>query len=226
MFVTVGSGNPVKRAATEAAFHDSAATDRFVDATVRAEPVDSGVSEQPRGHAETRRGAVTRAVAAHETGADFGVGIEGGVGSFDPVTTAEAAGGASAETTDEASAEVADEASAEAANGAPAEVADGAGDAAPESAGGDLSLLVWAAVTDGTEVGVATGPSFPLPPAVARRVRDGEELGPVVDDLLDESGVARGRGTAGVVTGGRVDRRDALRTAVAGALAPFRSVVE
>jgi non-canonical (house-cleaning) NTP pyrophosphatase len=61
---------------------------------------------------------------------------------------------------------------------------------------------------------------------VARRVRDGEELGPVVDDLLDESGVARGRGTAGVVTGGRVDRRDALRTAVAGALAPFRSVVE
>lgn len=222
MFVTVGSGNPVKRAATEAAFHDSAATDRFVDATVRAEPVDSGVSEQPRGHAETRRGAVTRAVAAHETGADFGVGIEGGVGSFDLVTTAgatdgtsaEATGGASAETTDEASAEVADEAVA------------GAGDAAPESAGGDLSLLVWAAVTDGTEVGVATGPSFPLPPAVARRVRDGEELGPVVDDLLDESGVARGRGTAGVVTGGRVDRRDALRTAVAGALAPFRSVVE
>jgi non-canonical (house-cleaning) NTP pyrophosphatase len=113
---------------------------------------------------------------------------------------------------------VADEASAEAVAGA--------GDAAPESAGGDLSLLVWAAVTDGTEVGVAAGPSFPLPPAVARRVRDGEELGPVVDDLLDESGVARGRGTAGVVTGGRVDRRDALRTAVAGALAPFRSVVE
>lgn len=190
VFVTVGSGNPVKRAATEAAFHDSAATDRFVDATVRAEPVDSGVSEQPRGHAETRRGAVTRAVAAHETGADFGVGIEGGVGSLDLVTT------------------------------------DGAGDAASRSAGGDLSLLVWAAVTDGTEVGVAAGPSFPLPPAVARRVRDGEELGPVVDDLLDESGVARGRGTAGVVTGGRVDRRDALRTAVAGALAPFRSVVE
>jgi len=218
VFVTVGSGNPVKRAATEAAFHDSAATDRFVDATVRAEPVDSGVSEQPRGHTETRRGAVTRAVAAHETGADFGVGIEGGVGSFDSVTTAEATGGASAETTDEASAEVADEASAEAVAGA--------GDAAPESAGGDLSLLVWAAVTDGTEVGVATGPSFPLPPAVARRVRDGEELGPVVDDLLDESGAAPGRGTAGVVTGGRVDRRDALRTAVAGALAPFRSVVE
>jgi non-canonical (house-cleaning) NTP pyrophosphatase len=202
VFVTVGSGNPVKRAATEAAFHDSAATDQFVDATVRAEPVDSGVSEQPRGHAETRRGAVTRAVAAHETGADLGVGIEGGVGSFDPVTAAEVA------------------------NGAPAGATDGAGDAAPESAGGDLSLLVWAAVTDGTEVGVATGPSFPLPPAVARRVRDGEELGPVVDDLLDESGVARGRGTAGVVTGGRVDRRDALRTAVAGALAPFRSVVE
>jgi conserved hypothetical protein TIGR00258 len=184
VLVTVGSGNPVKRAATEAALHDPAATDRFVDATVRAEPVDSGVPEQPRGHAETRRGAVTRAVAARETGADFGVGIEGGVGSFDPV-----------------------------------------GDGTCESDSG-LSLLVWAAVTDGTETGVAAGPSFPLPTAVAQRVRDGEELGPVVDDLLGESGVARGRGTAGVVTGGRVDRTDALRTAVAGALAPFRSVVE
>lgn len=203
MLVTVGSGNPVKRAATQAALHDPAATDRFVDATVRAEPVDSGVSEQPRGHAETRRGAVTRALAAHDTGADFGVGIEGGVGSFDPVTAVEATDGASAE------------------------AADGVGDPShPEPVGGDLSLLVWAAVTDGTETGVAAGPSFPLPPAVARRVRDGEELGPVVDDLLDESGVARGRGTAGVVTDGRVDRTDALRTAVAGALAPFRSVVE
>ena len=186
MLVTVGSGNPVKRAATEAALHDPAATDRFVDATVRAEPVDSGVSEQPRGHAETRRGAVNRAVAACETGSDLGVGIEGGVGSFDPVTTPDGS----------------------------------------TTVGGGLSLLVWAAVTDGSETGVAAGPSFPLPPAVAQRVRDGAELGPVVDDLLDESGVARGRGTAGVVTGGRVDRADALRTAVAGALAPFRSVVE
>jgi inosine/xanthosine triphosphatase len=191
VLVTVGSGNPVKRAATAAALHDSTATDRFVDATVRAEPVDSGVSEQPRGHAETRRGAVTRAVAAHETGADFGVGIEGGVGQFDPVT--------------------------------PVGVSETDSDA---TVGDGLSLLVWAAVTDGTQTGVAAGPSFPLPEPVARRVRDGEELGPVVDDLLDESGVARGRGTAGVVTGGRVDRTDALRTAVAGALAPFRSVVE
>ena len=133
MFVTVGSGNPVKRAATEAAFHDSAATDRFVDATVRAEPVDSGVSEQPRGHAETRRGAVTRAVAAHETGADLGVGIEGGVGSFDPVTTAEAVVGASAE----------------AANGAPAEVADGAGEGAPRAGGGGRPLRPRAGLPGG-----------------------------------------------------------------------------
>ncbi|MEZ3143981.1 DUF84 family protein [Halobaculum sp. MBLA0143] len=185
MLVAVGSGNPVKRDATAAALSDPAADDRFVDATVVREPVDSGVAEQPRGAAETRRGAVRRAVAAREaTDAAVGVGIEGGVGSYDPVETA----------------------------------------AGP--VGGELCLLVWAAVTDGTEMGVAAGPSMPLPAPVAERVADGEELGPVVDDLLDESGVARGRGTSGVVTGGRVEREAALRTAVAGALAPFRSPVE
>ena len=185
VLVAVGSGNPVKRDATETALTDSTADDRFVDATVVCEPVDSGVPEQPRGHDETRRGAVRRAVAAREaTDAAVGVGIEGGVGSYPAVETA----------------------------------------AGP--VGDGLCLLVWAAVTDGTDTGVAAGPSLPLPTLVADRVTDGAELGPVVDDLLGESGVARGRGTAGVVTGGRVDREDALRTAVAGALGPFRSVVE
>jgi len=43
----------------------------------------------------------------------------------------------------------------------------------------------------------------------------------VMDDRLDESGVARGRGAVGVLTGGRVDRTEALSAAVAGALGPF-----
>ena len=79
MRVGVGSGNPVKRRAVEAVL--DAGEDAFGEgATVEAVPVDSGVSEQPRGHRETVAGAETRARNALAAGAyDLGVGIEGGV---------------------------------------------------------------------------------------------------------------------------------------------------
>ncbi|WP_435063073.1 DUF84 family protein [Halobaculum sp. EA56] len=85
----------------------------------------------------------------------------------------------------------------------------------------ELFLVMWAAVSDGDRLGVGNGPSLVLPESIAGRVRDGEELGPVMDDVLGESNVARNQGAAGALTGGRVDRTDALRTAVAGALGPF-----
>lgn len=44
-----------------------------------------------------------------------------------------------------------------------------------------------------------------------------------MDDVLDAEGVARRGGAAGALTSGRVDRADALATAVAGALGPFVS---
>lgn len=82
-------------------------------------------------------------------------------------------------------------------------------------------LVMWAAATDGNRLARGAGPAIRLPALIADRVRAGEELGPVMDDVLDEEGVARGRGAAGAFTGGRVSRRDALGTAVAGALGPF-----
>lgn len=82
-------------------------------------------------------------------------------------------------------------------------------------------LIMWAAVTDGEGWGIGGGPSFRLPDAVAARIRDGEELGPVMDDLLDTDGIAREQGAAGVLTDGIVDRESALVHAVAGALGPF-----
>ncbi|MXR41221.1 inosine/xanthosine triphosphatase [Halobaculum sp. WSA2] len=172
MRIGVGSGNPVKREATERAVTGE---DGFGDdAVVEACPVPSGVSEQPSGHDETRAGAVNRANAvldAADEPYDLGVGIEGGVAEY--------------------------------------EGDDG------------LYLVMWAAVTDGERVGDGAGPSLALPGRIATRVRDGEELGPVMDDVLGESDVARKQGAAGALTGGRVDRTDALRTAVAGALGPF-----
>ena len=171
MRVGVGSGNPVKLEATRLALPGE--TDGFAaDATVERCPVPSGVSEQPSGHEETRRGAVNRAEGVVSAGYDLGVGIEGGV-------------------------------------------ADG-----PD---GELLLVMWAAVTDGDRRGYGSGPSLVLPADVAARVRGGEELGPVMDDTLGEDDVAKRQGAAGALTGGRIDRTDALRTAVAGALGTFVS---
>ncbi len=82
-------------------------------------------------------------------------------------------------------------------------------------------LIMWAAVTDGERVEFGSGPSMRLPDEVSERLRDGAELGPVMDDLLGTNGIAEGKGAIGVLTDGEIDRRDALRTAVAGALGPY-----
>ena len=61
-----------------------------------------------------------------------------------------------------------------------------------------------------------------LPPEVARRVRGGEELGPVMDALLGISGIKRGVGSVGVLTGGLLTRADVWRQAVILAATPLR----
>jgi inosine/xanthosine triphosphatase len=165
MRVAVGTGNPVKVAATRAAL---ARADRTT--SVESVPVDSGVSEQPFGREETVEGARTRARRCLD-GQDLGVGIEGGV-TDDPAVPG-------------------------------------------------LALVMYAVVTDGDRVGVGAGPALTLPESIADRGRDGEELGPVMDDVLDTTGVKHDQGAAGVLTDGATDRQDALRTGVACALAPF-----
>ncbi len=166
MRLAVGSGNPVKRRAVERAVETT------VDAEVEAVPVDSGVSEQPRGREETVAGAKNRAANALAAGEyALGVGLEGGV--------AEVAGA------------------------------------------GGLFLIMWVAVTDGERVGLGSGPSFRLPDAVGDRVAAGEELGPVMDDVLGEDDVARKQGAAGALSAGVVDRDDALAAGVAAAMGPF-----
>ncbi|WP_436909621.1 inosine/xanthosine triphosphatase [Halosimplex marinum] len=167
--VAVGSENPVKVAATE-----RVAGELFENGVeVAAVAVDSGVSEQPRGRAETVTGAENRAARALEgdPGADYGVGIEGGV----------------------------------------AELAERPG----------LYLVMWAAVSDGEALERGGGPALRLPGDIAERVRSGEELGPVLDDLLDTDGLSERAGAAGVLTGEAIDRESALAHAVAGAFGPF-----
>ena len=85
-----------------------------------------------------------------------------------------------------------------------------------------LTLIMWAAVTDGDRIERGAGPSLRLPDRIASRVADGDELGPVMDDLVGTENVAESEGAAGALTDGLTDRTQALGEAVACAFGPFR----
>lgn len=86
----------------------------------------------------------------------------------------------------------------------------------------ELLLMAWVAVVDGHgRMGIASSARIPLPPAIARRVRAGEELGALLDRLLHTRGINQREGMMGILSGGLVPRGAALSTAVAFALAPF-----
>lgn len=73
--IAVGSTNPVKTGAAARIFRQL-----WSDVEVQSVAVPSGVSNQPIGDEETARGAMNRALAALKaTGAQWGVGLEGGV---------------------------------------------------------------------------------------------------------------------------------------------------
>ena len=79
MLIAIGTKNKAKIAAVE-----KVASNYFVNATFETISVPSGVSEQPFSDAETRQGAINRAVNAMEgTGADLSFGLEGGVYELD-----------------------------------------------------------------------------------------------------------------------------------------------
>ncbi len=75
LHIAVGSLNPVKQEAVRAVMEPLCAA-----LTITGIAVPSGVADQPWGDAETRTGAQNRARAACQAaGADFGIGLEGGL---------------------------------------------------------------------------------------------------------------------------------------------------
>lgn len=65
------------------------------------------------------------------------------------------------------------------------------------------------------------GGRLELPKSVADRIREGEELGPIMDEITGQSEVKRGPGAIGIFTDGIITRKDAYRDAVVFALAKF-----
>jgi inosine/xanthosine triphosphatase len=86
-----------------------------------------------------------------------------------------------------------------------------------------MRTCAWAAVVDATgRHGVGGSLAMPLPPAVAKLIRDsGLELGLAMDRITGEHNTKQRQGAVGILTAGLVDRQAAYEVLVAYALAPF-----
>ena len=85
-----------------------------------------------------------------------------------------------------------------------------------------MMLVGWVAIVDGTgRVGLGSSARIPLPDFIAQRVRAGEELGPVMDTVVNETNTKHRGGASGILSGGLTKRSESFATAVAYALSPF-----
>jgi inosine/xanthosine triphosphatase len=88
--------------------------------------------------------------------------------------------------------------------------------------GDTVRTCAWAAVaTPEGHVHLGGSLAMPLPPAIAARLRGGQELGLAVDDLLATTGTKHAGGAVGVLTRGLVDRQRAYEVLLTYALAPL-----
>ena len=168
MRIAVGSLNPVKLQAVEAV-----ASRLFGHVSVEAVEVSSGVRCNPLSDAETLEGAAVRAKASRQkSGADIGVGLEGGITRLD----------------------------------------------------GRLYTCVWCAADTGTDMLTGGGVHIPVPEKVARMiVREGREMGEVMDRLTSITATKRKMGFEGIVTKGLINRRDSFERVLGFTLAPLIS---
>ena len=85
-----------------------------------------------------------------------------------------------------------------------------------------LMLVGWIVITDGTmREGLACTPKIPLPMMLADPIRQGAELGPLMDQILGEIDIRKKGGASGALSAGLVPRQAKFSIAVAYALSPF-----
>ncbi len=77
------------------------------------------------------------------------------------------------------------------------------------------------AVGRGNEAGMGSTGSILLPERVASEIRNGKELGPVMDGLIGGHNTKQKQGAIGILTGNRVTRTMSFENAVIFALAKF-----
>ncbi len=87
--------------------------------------------------------------------------------------------------------------------------------------GGAEAMGYCAAVSRWGRTSVVRMPALPLPPALAAALRQGAELGPLVDQLSGQVLSKQQGGLVGYLTRGAVHRQAVTELAVAYALVPF-----
>ena len=92
-----------------------------------------------------------------------------------------------------------------------------------ENADGAWLVSIAAIARDDGLHGLACGGMLLLPALAAERVKSGEELGHVIDDLSGETGTKTRGGAIGYLTQGRYSRREMWVNALQLALAPILS---
>jgi inosine/xanthosine triphosphatase len=85
-----------------------------------------------------------------------------------------------------------------------------------------MFVTAWTVIVDEKKrTGIGSGGRFLLPEAVAAGVRGGHELGPLMDEFIDEENTKQRQGAVGILTGGLISRTEALRSSVVYALTRF-----
>lgn len=89
---------------------------------------------------------------------------------------------------------------------------------------GRLFECAWVAIVDRTgKEGLAGGLYFELPEKIAKKIKSGGELGPIMDEFTGKTNVKQGAGAIGIFTKGELDRKSAYVQIVLSALIKFVS---
>jgi inosine/xanthosine triphosphatase len=86
---------------------------------------------------------------------------------------------------------------------------------------GDAWLFNVVAIAAGKRDSLARGGQLRLPRRVAARLREGAELGPLMDELLGTTNIKQGLGAIGYLTSGLITREAAFYDSFSRALAPL-----
>ena len=82
----------------------------------------------------------------------------------------------------------------------------------------------WVAIIDKSgKIGLSGGLYFELPPKVVKKIEEGGELGPIMNELTGEENVKQKMGAIGIFSKGQLDRKQAYVQIVLSAMVKFVS---
>ncbi len=81
--------------------------------------------------------------------------------------------------------------------------------------------FAWMVINNGSLNGEARSASLPLPPAVMARIREGKELGTVMDEQFNTENIKQKGGAIGLLTGNILTRSSVYHQSLVLALIPF-----